>query len=249
LGKAAGYARILGVKGTRWPGFWLAGAGLLMISLAMGCAGPAVETTSAPAAGEETMQLPEPKYDSNISLEKSLLERRSVRSYADAPLTLQEISQLFWAAQGITDPAGLRTAPSAGGTYPLEVYVVIGKVQDLDPGVYRYIPAGHKLVKTIDGDLREPLAEAALDQEWVKEGAVVFVFTAIYERTTGRYGERGIRYVHIELGHAAENLCLQATALGLGPVTVGAFEDDRVSKLLNLPVEETPLYIIPVGRK
>jgi len=227
----------------------LAGAIMLILSLAPGCGGATVETETTPVAGEETVTLPEPKHDSDVSLEESLTKRRSVRSYADAPLTLEEVSQLLWAAQGITDPAGLRTAPSAGGTYPLEVYAVAGNVKDLDAGVYRYIPDGHKLIKTIDGDIREALAEAALSQEWVREEAVVFVFTGVYERTTGRYGERGIRYVHIELGHAAENLCLQATALGMGPVTVGAFDDDRVSKTLGLPEDETPLYVVPVGRR
>lgn len=227
----------------------LAGAILLILSMAPGCAGTTVKTETTPVAGEETVLLPEPKHDSDVSLEESLSKRRSVRSYTDAPLTLQEISQLLWAAQGITDPAGLRTAPSAGGTYPLEVYAVTGNVKDLGAGVYRYLPEGHKLTKTMDGDIREALADAALGQEWVKEAAVVFVFTGVYERTTGRYGERGIRYVHIELGHAAENLCLQATALGLGPVTVGAFDDDQVSKTLDLPQDETPLYIVPVGRR
>ena len=116
-------------------------------------------------------------------------------------------------------------------------------------GVYRYQPDGHQLVKTLDGDKRAELAEAALGQEWVKEGAVSIVFTAVYERTTVKYGDRGIRYVHMEAGHAAQNLCLQATALGLGAVTVGAFHDEEVTKLLNLPTEEEPLYVIPVGRK
>jgi SagB-type dehydrogenase family enzyme len=227
----------------------MAGAIMLVLSLAPGCGGSTVAKTTASVAGEETVQLPEPKHNSDVSLEESLTKRRSVRSYADAPLTLEEVSQLLWAAQGITDPAGLRTAPSAGGTYPLEVYAVAGNVKDLDAGVYRYVPDGHQLVKTLSGDLRKALAEAALSQEWVREAAVVFVFTGVYERTTGRYGERGIRYVHIELGHAAENLCLQATALGLGPVTVGAFDDGQVGKVLHLPEDETPLYVVPVGRR
>lgn len=193
------------------------------------------------------MTLPEPKYDSEISLEKSLHQRRSVRSYTGETLTLGEISQLLWAAQGITDTGGRRTAPSAGALYPLEVYVVAGDVQDMPPGVYHYEPEEHRLIKTMHGDLRDGLCDAALRQESVTEGAAAFVFTGVYERTTGKYGDRGIRYVHMEAGHAAQNLCLQANALGLGAVTIGAFHDEQVIDLLNLEEEERPLYIIPVG--
>jgi len=195
------------------------------------------------------IDLPEPRYDSEVSIEQSLLNRRSIRSYTGEPLTLQELSQLLWATQGLTDPRGFRAAPSAGGLYPLELYIVAGDVTDLTPGVYRYEPEGHQLVKIMDSDKRAELAEAALGQGWVKEGAVSIVFTAVYERTTVKYGDRGIRYVHMEAGHAAQNLCLQATALGLGAVTVGAFHDEEVNKLLNLPADEQPLYVIPVGRK
>jgi SagB-type dehydrogenase family enzyme len=221
------------------------GAGLLLFSWSCG---PEVNATPV-TTGEATTMLPEPRYDSDFSLEKSLSQRRSVREYSGEPLTLQEVSQLLWAAQGITSPEGWRTAPSAGGTYPLEVYVVVGDIGDLDRGVYRYIPRGHQLVKTVDGDVQEALTSASLDQEWVREGAAVFVFTAVYERTTQRYGDRGIRYVHMEVGHAAENFVLQATALGLGAVTIGAFHDDQISDILNLPGSEHPLYVIPTGRR
>ena len=195
------------------------------------------------------MKLPEPRYDSNVSLEETLLKRRSVRDYTDEPLTLHEVSQLLWAAQGITDPAGLRTAPSAGALYPLEVYVVVGSVQSLSPGVYRYEPDGHQLVKTVDDDKRAGLAAAALEQGCVKEGAINIVFTAVYERTTRKYGERGFRYVHMEVGHAAQNVYLQAVAFNLGTVVIGAFHDDQVMEILSLPQQEQPLYIMPVGRK
>jgi SagB-type dehydrogenase family enzyme len=184
-----------------------------------------------------------------VSIEQSLLRRRSIRSYTGESLTLQELSQLLWAAQGVTDPKGFRTAPSAGALYPLELYVVAGDVQDLSPGVYRYEPLEHGLVRTMEGDKRAELADAAVWQNFVGEGAIVIVFTAVYERTTGKYGDRGIRYVHMELGHAAQNLCLQATAMDLGAVTVGAFYDEEVVELLDLPGDEQPLYIIPVGRK
>jgi SagB-type dehydrogenase family enzyme len=235
------------VKMGRYYWYCLATLAILLVTLG-GCPQPA--TTPAPSQEQaEVIKLPEPQYDSDVSLEQSLLERRSVRDYSGQPLTLQEISQLMWAAQGLTDPRGFRTAPSAGGLYPLELYIVVGDVEDLLPGVYRYQPDGHQLVKTADGDKRAELAQAALEQEWVEEGAVDFVFTAVYERTTGKYGQRGIRYVHMEAGHAAQNLCLQATALGLGAVTIGAFYDKEVSQLLNLPADEEPLYVIPVGRK
>jgi SagB-type dehydrogenase family enzyme len=193
--------------------------------------------------------LPKPRYDSKVSIEQTLLKRRSIRSFADKPLTLQDVSQLLWAAQGITDPAGLRTAPSAGALYPLEVYAVAGNVKDLTSGVYKYEPEKHQLVRVMDGDIRDKLANAALGQSSVRGGAVAFVITAVYERTTSKYGDRGIRYVQIEVGHAAENLCLQATAMDLGAVTVGAFDDGQVATVLNLPEDEQPLYIIPVGKK
>lgn len=195
------------------------------------------------------ISLPEPRYESDFSVEQSLLERRSTRSYTNEPLKLNEVSQLLWAAQGITNTSGHRTAPSAGALYPLEVYIVVGNVEDLDPGIYHYLPGSHELELIAKGDVRDKLADAALSQSSVREGAVSIVITAIYERTTGKYGERGIRYVHIEVGHAAQNICLQATAMGLGLVTVGAFNDGEVAELLGLAEEEEPLYIIPAGRK
>jgi len=198
---------------------------------------------------ETTIKLPEPRYDSDVSIEQSLLQRRSIRSYTGEPLTLQEVSQLLWAAQGITDTRGFRTTPSAGALYPLEVYVVAGDVENLASGIYKYEPDEHELSLVIDGDKRGELADAALAQSSVEEGALAIVFTAVYKRTTAKYGERGVRYVHIEAGHAAQNLCLQATAMGLGAVTVGAFHDEQVARLLNIPEGEQPLYIIPVGRK
>ncbi len=195
------------------------------------------------------LKLPEPRYDGDVSVEEALLKRRSVREYATGYLTLQEVSQLLWAAQGITDPRGLRTAPSAGALYPLEVYLVVGGVENLAPGVYKYIPDGHEILRILDGDKRAELADAALGQASVREAAVDIVITAVYERTTVKYGERGVRYVHLEAGHAAQNICLEATALNLGLVTVGAFYDEQVQTVLSLPENEQPLYIIPVGRK
>lgn len=205
--------------------------------------------TTVLGVGEVRVKLPKAKYDSDVSLEESFVQRRSSRDYTDEPLTLEDVSQLLWAAQGITSDWGGRTAPSAGALYPLELYVVVGNVHDLDTGLYRYYPETHELGMIAGGDVRSSLASAALGQESVKDGAIDLVLTAVYQRTTGKYGDRGIQYVHMEIGHAAQNVCLQAAAMGLGVVTIGAFYDDEVRRLLNLPKDEEPLYIIPVGKR
>ena len=194
------------------------------------------------------IRLPKPQLDGHISIEKTLAKRRSIRNFRKLQISLQEVSQLLWAAQGITSSLGFRTAPSAGALYPLEVYLVVGNVKKLVAGVYHYDPKKHELQMTVEGDLRTALSNAALGQGAIQSGAVNIVFTAVYERTTGKYGQRGIRYVHMDAGHAAQNICLQATALGLGTVTIGAFRDEQVSETLKLPRDEVPLYILPVGR-
>ncbi len=201
-----------------------------------------------PEYKSETIKLPEPVQDSNTSIEEALLKRRSVRSYKDSPLTLAEVSQLLWAAQGIRSLGGLRTAPSAGALYPLEIYVVAGNVDDLPDGVYNYKPYKHELVRIVKGDKRIELYNAALGQTSVRDAAAVIVFSAVYERTTTKYGDRGIKYVHIETGHAAQNVFLQAVPLNLGTVVIGAFYDDAVKKVLKMSDREQPLYIMPVGR-
>ncbi|MDP2910305.1 MAG: SagB/ThcOx family dehydrogenase [bacterium] len=198
----------------------------------------------------EEIILPQPEKISKVSIEEALLERRSVREYKDEPLKLKEVSQILWAAQGITEPTwGGRTAPSAGGLYPLELYLVVKKVENLEPGLYHYLPQGHKLTRVLEGNINEELAAAGLNQSWIRNAPINLVITAFYSRTINKYGERGIRYVHLEAGHAAQNVYLQAQSLGLGTVTVGAFDDDEIRKLLNLSEEETPLYIMPIGRK
>lgn len=183
------------------------------------------------------------------SLEELLRQRRSVRDYADAPLTKDEVLKLLWVGQGVTRAWGGRTAPSAGALYPLEVYLVAGNVENLAPGVYKYKPRENELTRVKDEDVRTSLAAAALGQSWVREGAIDIVIAAVYERTTFKYGSRGVTYVHMEAGHAAQNICLQATALGLGLVTVGAFQDELVKMIVGMAADETPLYVIPVGRK
>ncbi len=201
-----------------------------------------------PAKEFETI-LPPAQKTGPVSVEGALSERRSVREYRDEALSLQEISQILWAAQGITAPQfGGRTAPSAGATYPLEVYLVVRKAQGVGPGVYRYLPQDHKLMEILEDDVSGQLARAALGQTFVSEAPVNLIFSAVFERTTTRYGERGIQYVYMEVGHAAQNVYLQAQSLGLGTVVAGAFDDRRVKDILNLAEEEVPLYIMPVGK-
>lgn len=196
-----------------------------------------------------TIALPKPRTKGTLSLEECLRQRRSIRDYRTAPLNVSEIGQLLWAAQGITAKGGLRTAPSAGALYPLETYLVVGNVDGLPAGVYHYRPDEHELVLTRSGDVRRELAQAALGQDCVRESAATIAFAGVYARTTGKYGQRGVRYVHIEAGHAAQNVCLQATALGLGTVTVGAFRDEEVRRAANITETHDALYLISVGRQ
>lgn len=193
------------------------------------------------------IKLPSPRHDSDVSVEEALLKRRSVRAYRDISLTLAEVSQILWAAQGITDASGLRTAPSAGAIYPLELYVVAGNVNNLPVGIYKYRPHNHELLKVENEDRRAALCSAAINQLPIRNAAVVIVLSADYERTTMKYGERGKRYVHMEAVHAAQNVCLQAVPLNLGTVVIGAFNDSEVRKVIKMKEKEQPLYVIPVG--
>ena len=198
--------------------------------------------------GEEIM-LPQPRFQSNISIEETILKRRSVREYKDEPLNLQEISQLLWAAQGITGAGGFRAAPSAGALYPLKVYVM-GQIEGLAIGMYQYGPYDHSLIKVGDKDLREELVKAAYGQTWIGKAPVNIIFTGNYEIIAQKYGkEKASRYTHMEMGHAAQNVYLQAESLNLGTVAIGGFEIEKVKKILSLPAEEEPLYIMPVGRE
>ncbi len=201
-----------------------------------------------PMSSAKVIHLPEPRHDSGIALEAALRQRRSIRGFSDTALTLVELAQLLWAAQGVTHGDGFRTAPSAGALYPLEVYVAAGRIQDLDGAVYKYHAHAHQLTRVIQEDLRPALAAAALEQSCINHGAAVLMFSAVVERTTGKYGQRGIRYVHMEAGHAAQNVFLQATALGIGAVVVGAFDDARVQRLVAMAEGEHALYLMPVGR-
>jgi len=196
----------------------------------------------------KSIKLPKPQYDSNVSIEETLLKRRSIRSYKSEPLAIAEISQLLWSAQGVTNRKGFRTAPSAGALYPLEVYIAAGNVTDLDAGIYKYYPHKHEIVNTVKGDKRSELCRAGLGQSSIKNAPAVMVFCAVFERVTGSYGKRGIQYVHMEVGHAIQNVCLQAISLGLGSVIIGAFNDYDVKDVMNFELDEHPLLILPVGK-
>ena len=195
------------------------------------------------------MQLPEPLYDGVISVEKALFERRSIRYYTSEELLLEEVSQLLWAAQGITSRQSDRAAPSAGALFPLRVYLVAGNIDYLEPAVYRYEPDGHEIEKIIEEDFRIQLAREALDQQYIADAAIDIIITADYENVTKKYGNTGMRYTYMEAGHVAQNIYLQATAMNLGTVVIGAFDAESVSKLLKLTPGEEPLCIMPVGRK
>jgi SagB-type dehydrogenase family enzyme len=198
-------------------------------------------------ADDRVFPLPEPTSSSDRCLTAILENRRTIRAFAPRPVALADISQLLWAAQGITSPEGLRTAPSAGALYPLELHLVAGDVTGLPPGQYRYMAEQQALMVVQAGDMRQPVAKTALNQTWIAEAPAIVVVTAIDSRTTGKYGPRGVRYVHMEVGHASQNLLLQAVALGLGGAVVGALDDGDLKRLLRLPGKEHPLVILPVG--
>lgn len=202
------------------------------------------------------IQLPPPAQKGSLSLEEAIAGRRSARDFAPESISQSQLSQILWAAQGIIDTRlKFRTVPSAGATYPLEIFVVCGRngVEGIAEGIYRYQLDSHSLVLRRSGDVRLELAKAALDQESIYEAPVNIVICAVYSRTLLRYGERGERYVHMEVGHAGQNIYLQATALGLATVAIGAFDDEGVGKVLGLDEEYKPLslveplYIMPVG--
>ena len=205
-----------------------------------------------PQSGEntvnETVTLPAPGTASSLTIEQTLARRRSIRSFANVPLTLEQLSQLLWAAQGVSHSLGFRTTPSAGALYPLEIYLLAGTVTGLAQGVYKYRADGHNLVQTGGGDLRADTASAAFGQSWIAEGAAIMVIAAVFRRTEIKYGARAERYVHMEAGHAAQNVYLEAVAQGLGTTVVGAFDDDRIHTLIGMEKDEAPLSLLPIGQ-
>lgn len=190
------------------------------------------------------IELSSPTVKGSISVEEAILKRRSIRSFSSKELSLNQISQLLWSAQGITARGGglaFRSAPSAGALYPMEVYIA------KTDGIFHYLPEGHKLEMISPRDVRKELSKASWGQDFVYQAPVDIVLCAVYSRITSKYGERGIRYAHIEAGHIAENIHLQAVSMSLGSVPVGAFDDDEVKKILSVSNDCEPLYIIPVG--
>jgi SagB-type dehydrogenase family enzyme len=213
-----------------------------------------------PNAHSETtiIKLPKPKFDSNVSIEHTLKNRRSTRRYLNKALTLNEISQILWAAYGVTYHregmpdwlrGGLKTAPSAGATYPLEIYLLATNVDGLETGIYKYKPEGHKLIQLSKEDKREELYLLTNKNPMIKQAAASLIYSAVFSRTTKKYGNRGReRYVCMELGHSAENVYLQVVSLGIGTCVMGAFDDFRLKIFVNMTKEEEPLYIMPLGK-
>lgn len=197
---------------------------------------------------ERTVSLPAPVHDGRTSFERALVARRTERAFAPGELSRAQLAQCLWAAQGLTDLEGRRTTPSAGAAYPLEVHALTGAVEGLASAHYRYLPRRHVLVEVAPGDGRVALASAAHEQGWIETAPLVLVVTAVPERTTFSYGERGARYVQQEAGCAAQNVLLQVACLGLASAPVGAFDDVAVARLLALPDWEVPLVILPIGR-
>jgi SagB-type dehydrogenase family enzyme len=201
--------------------------------------------------GSSQIYLPPPSQKGSVSLEEAIAQRRSVRDFTPESIFQSQLSQILWATQGISDTGEkLRAVPSAGATYPLEIFVVCGGngIEAIDDGIYHYNVDSHSLTRHYAGDVRPELARVALDQEFIYEAPLDIIICALYERTAMRYGARGERYVHMEVGHAGQNIYLQATALGLATVAIGAFYDEQVREALLLDKQYKPLYIMPVGK-
>jgi len=202
--------------------------------------------------GHSAISLPPPSTVGKISVEKAIKERRTIRDFKEQSLSLSHVSQLLWAAQGVTDlKEGRRAAPSGGALYPLDIYLIIGEkgIEGMEAGVFQYFPEKHSILQLSKGDRRKEIASASLWQMWMGKAPVIFIITAEYKRITKKYSERGIRYALMEAGHVGQNLFLQAEALGLGAGIVGAFNDADVVKVMGAPTQHEPLLIMPVGYK
>lgn len=193
------------------------------------------------------LSLPAPACTGGPSLVEVLASRRSVRRFLSAPISREFLAQILWAVVGVVPGTGRRVVPSAGGTYPLEVRVLVGEVTDLPPGIYRYRAENHSIEQESPEDRREELMAATVGQGDLALAPAILVISAVPDRTTARYGTRGVSYALLEAGHAGQNLYLQASALGLGTVAIGAFRDEAVRRVLALPPEEQPLYLFPLG--
>lgn len=240
---------------------------VMLVIVSLVPAGPALAQQETRTT--KPIPLPEPRLEGRVSVEQALSQRRSSRRYATNPLRLADLGQLLWAAQGVTQRmeetppgfswewrGGMRTAPSAGALYPLELYAVIGDVDGLEPGVYRYLPAEHALARVASpvqiplsglDDRRQALSDAALRQLAIRNAPVSLVLAGVVERTAVKYGDRAERYVHIEVGAAAQNVYLECESLELGTVFIGAFDDDAVAGVLGLSGDERVYGMMPIG--
>ena len=199
---------------------------------------------------ERQMNLPKPSLKGEVSVEQAIKHRRTIRAYQSKPLTMEQLSQIFWAAQGITEDRGYkRSAPSGGALYPMDIYAVVGEngVKGLQAGIYHYDPHKHAALLITEGDFRKDVAETALSQMWMARAPLNLVITSEYGRITGKYGTRGERYAMIEAGHIGQNIFLQAEALGLRAGIVGAFHDKNVNRVMKIKRSHEPLLILPVG--
>lgn len=204
------------------------------------------------AQTDKDVILPKPSFTGKKSVEEAIKARRTIRHFKAKALNLEQLSQLLWAAYGISAENGLyKSVPSAGALYPLDIWVVVGKkgVEGLETGVYHYNPKAHRLTPVRAGEVRDDIARAALYQSWMAEAPIILVVTGEYERCTRKYRERGIPYTYIEAGHAGQNIFLQAEALGLGAGIVGAFHNDLVQQALGIGKIYDPILIMPVGYK
>ncbi len=195
--------------------------------------------------------LPSPSQKGGMSLAEAIARRKSIRRFTPQSVPQSQLSQILWAAQGTSDASRRhRTVPSAGATYPLEIFVVCGTncIEGVGSGIYHYNTDSHSLTRRHKEDMRLELAKAALGEESIYKSPVDIVICAVYERTLSIYGDKGERYVHMEVGHAGQNIYLQAAALGLATVAIGAFYDEQVRNVLQLEEQYKPLYIMPVGK-
>ena len=219
----------------------------------LGCASvwplPLAKAKETAGVGKMAMKLPVPRKTGALAVEAAIGNRRTVRRFRSQMLSLDQVTQLLWAGQGITGMDGLRrAAPSAGALYPMDLYLAVGDgVQRIDAGLYRYHPKDHRLFQIVNGDLRPEIATAALSQAWLAKAPVSLVITAEYDRAAVKYGKRAVRYAMIEAGHIGQNIFLQAEALGLKAGIIGAFHDNALNKILRVPKSHRPLLIMPVG--
>ena len=237
----------------RHCGTALATIGLCMlVACTMNPSGDKDDSVRSSKKHTDLVQLPDPIHQ-GITVEEALKQRRSIRDFADQPISLHALSQLLFAAQGITGESygtKLRSSPSAGALYPMEIYVFAHSVDNLSPGLFHYDPYKHALRPIKKGIMRDAIEAAGLGQSSLGDAAAVIVCTAIAQRTTAKYGQRGHKYVLIETGHVGQNILLQAVSLGLGAVPVGAFLDHELNDLLGIDGKrESAHYLIAVGKK